>query len=655
MSKLYISIILLVLLTKPGFSQTETKSFGKVDISELELKECDFEKDANAMVLFDKADVFFSSAFQIVMVRHKRIKIFNDKAKDAANIRLEYYGGNRFESIAKVQAQTINLVNGKAEIIKLDKKSLYNETLDKSRNAIAFSLPNVQAGSVIEFKYEWSTDSWGNFPDWFFQGELPVRYSEYKTAIPDMFFYKIQYKTRQPFVKNTTTSQSKSLGGGSDAGMYADVINTKALSNIPTLNDEPYMSSRRDNLQGLIFELQSIKPIGEYTNALVDTWAKVGGYIADDEDFGGQLNQKLEGEDVILSKAKEIKSAEGKIAYIFNEVKNAMKWNDIDRWFTNEGTAKAWQKKTGNSTEINLILTHLLKKADITVFPMIVSTREHGKVRMEHPSLMPFNRTIAFVRVSETKNYFLDATSKFQSYTSIPTQLLNSNGLYIDKENKRFQIVFIGSEEPVRNLISINAAIKPDGKMEGTAKMTNYNYVKENCIRQYKTNGEEKYKVFLKNNDNKLTISSVKLDNMENDTLPLIQDVTFHLDLPASDENYIYFNANLLSPLKDNPFLSEKRATDIDFGQKNSYLISGAYAVPPGFKVDALPKNISMVTPDKGISFKRIASEQEGVIHLRYTVDFKKTYYFKEDYPDFREFFKQMSEMLNEQIVLKKL
>lgn len=655
MVKLYASIILLVLFAKFGFSQTETKAFGKIDISDLELKECDFEKDANAMVLFDKADVIFSSAFQIVMVRHKRIKIFNDKAKDAANIRLEYYGGNRLESITKVQAQTINLNNGKAEIIKLDKKSIYNETLDKSRNAIAFSLPNVQAGSVIEFKYEWSTDSWGNFPDWFYQGELPVRYSEYKTVIPDMFFYKIQYKTRQPFIKNTTTSQSKTLGGGFDAGMYADITNTKALSNIPTLNDEPFMSSRRDNLQSLIFELSSIKPIGGYTNAFVDTWAKVGGYIADNVDFGGQLNRKLDGEETIIAKAKEINTVEGKIAYIFNEVKNAMKWNDIDRWYSNEGTVKAWQKKTGNSTEINLILTHLLKKADINVFPMIVSTREHGKVRMENPSLLPFNRTIAFVPVSDTKSYFLDATSKFQSYTGIPTQLLNSNGLYIDKENKRFQIVFIASEEPVRNMVSIHAEIKPEGKMEGTAKITNYNYMKEDCIRRYKTDGEEKYKEFLKNKDNNLTISSVKFDNMDIDTLPLIQDISFNLDLPASDENYIYFSSNLLSPLKENPFLSEKRATDIDFGLKNIYFITGLYTIPAGFKVDALPKNINMVTPDKGISFKRVASEQEGVIQVRYTVDFKKTHYFKEDYPDFREFFKQMNEMLNEQIVLKKL
>jgi hypothetical protein len=77
--------------------------------------------------------------------------------------------------------------------------------------------------------------------------------------------------------------------------------------------------------------------------------------------------------------------------------------------------------------------------------------------------------------------------------------------------------------------------------------------------------------------------------------------------------------------------------------------------VPAGYKVDVLPKNISMTTPDQGVVFRRIMGQQDdGTIAVRYVIVYKKSIYFKENYADFHEFFKKMFEMLNEQIVLKK-
>jgi hypothetical protein len=58
--------------------------------------------------------------------------------------------------------------------------------------------------------------------------------------------------------------------------------------------------------------------------------------------------------------------------------------------------------------------------------------------------------------------------------------------------------------------------------------------------------------------------------------------------------------------------------------------------------------------PDKSISFNRIVGEQDGKISVRYTIEFRKPIYSKDDYPDFREFVKVLYQMLNEQIILKK-
>lgn len=141
---------------------------------------------------------------------------------------------------------------------------------------------------------------------------------------------------------------------------------------------------------------------------------------------------------------------------------------------------------------------------------------------------------------------------------------------------------------------------------------------------------------------------------MDVDTLPLVQNVNFDLDLTSSDDNYIYFDPNILTTLHTNPFLSENRFTDIEYGYRDNYTIYGVFQIPAGYKVEGLPKSISLVMPDKSILFKRIINQADQTITVRYVIDHIKGIYFKEDYLDLREFNRQMFEMLNEQIVLKK-
>jgi len=616
--------------TKPA---PETQPFGKIDKSDLEMTSCDFEKDANAEVLFATGSVYFDQEYNILFERHVRIKIFNDKGKDEANIKLRFRAGNRLEYITGVQAETINLNNGSIQITKIDKKQIFTQRINKLYSEVVFSFPDVKAGSVIEFKYTLTAASVGDFPDWYFQTNIPTRYSEIKTDIPTILYYKTLVMVNQPYAKNTSE--------------------VKAVANIPSLSDEPYMSSRRDNAERVLYQLSSVNTIS-FHQSFSDTWQKVGKEEIDYEDFGGQFKRKVTGEDIIINKAKSLATTDEKIAYIFGEVKNTMKWNEEDDAYTDEGTAEAWNKKIGNSTEINLILNHLLQKAGVNSMPMLISTRSNGKINPAYPNSYQFNRTVAYVPVDTANYYLLDATNKYNIYNEIPQDALNGFGFYIDKANEKYDLLFIQKTRPVREVTLINAEIRPDGKMNGTVDVSSFSYNRIEDVKKYKTDGEEKYIKALTNGDNNLKIVSLKMENMEVDTLPLTQHINFNLDLAGSDENYIYFKPNLFSSAFDNEFLSEHRFTDIDFGYMGGDGVNGVYKIPAGYKTDAMPKSISMAMSDNSILFRRMVAEQDGSIYIRYSLSFKKLLFFKENYQEFHEFFKKMNEMMNEQIVLKK-
>jgi hypothetical protein len=285
---------------------------------------------------------------------------------------------------------------------------------------------------------------------------------------------------------------------------------------------------------------------------------------------------------------------------------------------------------------------------------MLVSTRGNGKINPAYPNSYQFNKTVVYVPVDSSKYYILDATSKYNTWNETPANLLNGFGFYFDKDTEKYELLFLENTSPSREVTAINAEIGPSGKMNGTARVSSFSYHRINAITKLKAEGEKKYIENLSSSDNSLKITSVKFENMDDDTLPLVQNINFNLDLTGSDENYIYFKANLFSEAFNNPFLSENRYTDIDFSYLNNNTIYGNYKIPAGYKIDAIPKSISMGMPDKSIIFKRIAGEVDGTLVLRYTIVFNKSVCFKENYVSLRDFFKKLNELMNEQVVLKK-
>ncbi len=265
-----------------------TQAYGKVDKSDLELTSCDFEKDANAEILFCKGSVYVDNDYNLDYDYHIRIKIFNNKANDEANVKIRYRSINQSEIISGLQAQTINLNNGVTEITKVDRKQIFTQKVNKAYSDMVFSFPNVKPGSIIEFKYTKTTPYLSNFPDWYFQRHLPVRYSELNTSIPYYLYYKNLVMVHQPWVKNTSE--------------------IKSMANIPSLNEEPYMSSIKDNAERILYQLQAINS-PDVHRSISDTWGKVGKEFSDYDDFGGQIKRSLTGEDELINKAKTFKSA----------------------------------------------------------------------------------------------------------------------------------------------------------------------------------------------------------------------------------------------------------------------------------------------------------------------------------------------------------
>jgi len=149
------------------------------------------------------------------------------------------------------------------------------------------------------------------------------------------------------------------------------------------------------------------------------------------------------------------------------------------------------------------------------------------------------------------------------------------------------------------------------------------------------------------------TIDSLEFENLDADSMPLVQKVQFKIPVSSSGE-YSFFSTNLFTRLEKNPFVADTRFSDVFFGVNQNTSIIANITIPPGYTFETLPKNMRMIMPDTSISITRRLVAENNQLSVRVSLDFLKPYFTTQEYPDFKEFYKQLFAILSEQIAIKK-
>ena len=616
--------------------------FGKVDKSELQIKECDFDKNAEAMILFDVGEsvcrVNQYNLFQQTD-HHRRIKILTDKGLDNANIHIKYRSDRNSKPISRISAQTYNLdAAGNIVISKVEKSVIYDKKINKHYSEITFTFPQVKAGSVIEYQY---TDEAAELGDWYFQHGIPAKLSRFSTDFsPEIEVHSIPYCVLPLDAKKEEKSNS-------ELHMYT-------MTNVPALRDEAYISSDNDYMQRLETRISAFTPPGQLRKSLVYTWPQIIKALMEDEDFGMQLKKNIPRTSDLDEMLKKISSPYDKMVTIHNYVRKNMQWNGYDNIWASDGVKSAWKDKKGTAGEINLILVNLLKDAGLSAHPVLVSTRDNGRVNTGLADETQFNKVMAYVKIGE-KTYTLDATEKYTPAKLIPLDVVATEGMVIEKVDTYewgWQVLYDQAKQ-FNNTVIIQAEIDKDGLMKGEASVASGDYARIGRMPKLKEGKDKFTEAYFTSQNAGAKVDSLVFENEETDSLPLIQKFQFTQPTSASGE-YRYFSANLFSGLEKNPFVADNRFSDVFFGANQRYNIVGSFTIPEGYVFDELPKPVRMIMPDTGIVFTRLLGVNENTLSVRYTLDFKKPIYTVEEYPEFKEFYKKLFGLLSEQYVIKK-
>ena len=647
------AILILLFYFSPLLAQKGLPKFGDIDKTDLQMKECEYDKDAQAYKLLDYGNVEFriiGDNISIATERRIRIKILKEKGLDEANIKINFYSLSNFEKIDEIAAVTYNLDNsGNVIKTKLEKSSIFIKKLNNRHSQVSFSMPDVQIGSVIEFEYTDTKRSYSYIDDWKFQDDIPTRQSLYEIVLPGIFRFATQTLAYQA-VEQTSKSITDILSYHGNVISDRSERKTFQLKNVPALQDEPFMGAEKDYVQRIVFQLNSIVYGNGEIEEVMSTWPKLATKLLDDEDFGLQLKKNLPHTSALDDSLKNVNDPYKRMVLVHDYVRQNMNWNGIENIYSDNGIKSAWDKKSGNNSELNFILINLLRDAGLKAYPILVSTKDNGTVNTIYPFLEQFNSTMTCV-IAGDERYILNAADKYNPANLIPYDVLDNQAFLVDDAIGGW-ITLSNKNDKWKNLVTIFGQITPDGIMQGNATVYSYGYSKNPRVKEWKENKSSFSDYFLKSYT-AIKVKNLNVSNADDDNQPLEQKLEFSLPLSSSGE-YKYFTLNLFQGLEKNPFIADKRTTDIEFNYPKSYTMVGKISIPEGYEFEELPKNVKMIMPDTSIILQRIIQPGQNGIDFRITLDFNRSYYTAGAYPIFHEFYKQLFNKLNEQIVIKK-
>jgi hypothetical protein len=621
--------------------------YGKFSHDELNSKSYKNDTSAHAVVLqeFGSARIVDADRITLDFDYHVRIKIFDNKGYDNGNIEIPIrVSSDSQEEITDIEGVTY-YTNESGEAIKvaLDKKNIFTVKDNQYWSTVKFAMPALHNGCVIEYKYHLRSPYFFKFKGWDFQSDIPKISSVYRVRIPAVYNYKISLRGSLPLLEGKQYEPGIERDCFSINGIKADCSTFLfAMKDIPAFKEEEYMTSKRNFLSAMNFELE------DYTNLstgakmkMSKEWKDVDRELKTHENFGSQIKKKDYFQNklipVLAGKITELDKAHA----VFHFIQKNIKWNGFLSAYSSDGIRNAFEKHTGNTADINLALITALKSAGINVEPVMISTRDHGQITKIYPVLSEFNYVVGRAEIGG-KTYFLDATDPLLSFGLLPLRCLNDQGRVFSLDKPSYWVDFAPQSQS--STYALDFKLQENGKLKGTITtfLTGYDaYSKRKAIKQFNTIDE-----FVENFDEKMPkikIHKFEIKNIDSLESALVEKYDVEIDVYDNmDAKKLSFNPFILTKISQNPFKLEERSYPVDRGMALTERVTLNIELPTNYKVEYSPKNVGLALPNNGGRFVTSFQTQGNNFNFSHIIQLNKAVYGPNEYPYLKELYNQI-------------
>ncbi len=627
--------LLFVSLFIFGFVYSQHKFLNVPKLSDDDLKstKCEKQEDAPAEILY--RSIHYRIDYNGYMYRDiiSRVKIYNkDNAGKFLSHEIPVFdsGKTARETLSDLKAYTYNYENGKNVAVKVERDEKYKSKEDKDYTITKFAFPNVKNGSVVEYSYTVLTPFLGSTPKIIIEQEIPTRYVEFVFDTPKPLGYNINYKGEAaPTYRDV---EEKMLYGG-----HYQVFRF-GYDNLPAYKEEKYVMNNDDYKTSIRAELNSTYINGQFKLYSL-SWEDIRERLYHNADFGEQLQRQSWVKDILPDEIKNEVSKNEQTKAILKFVQNNYTWNKENNVFTDKGIKNLLSTKIGNTAEINLLLTMLLRSVGVDANPVVLSTVKRGALLSYTPSISQLNYVVASFELNSNL-YLLDATSRQSEINMLPPRALNYYGFMMTKkEAKQINIVY---PDLSKTLLTVDAKMNPDGTFEGhfSDKDTNlYAMVVNEAYQEDKTAYSKSYK-------DRYTFPFTELKHNIEGNNAFETSFDFSADTFADAiGNKLVFNPLLFLYSQNHDFnQKDPRKAPLEFYSANERVKKVTITLPDNYVFENIPKSKKFRTEDNALQYTYFI-EQVGnnKLTIETSILIGDSVFPKEYYPAFTQIFNNIT------------
>lgn len=349
---------------------------------------------------------------------YARIKVLTEKGKELATVSVPYVAG--YNKVTDIQARTIH---PDGTVIPLEGKPedlLTAKAGDAQLGRKVFTLPSVEVGSILEYKYQLRyPDENVSSPRWEIQQPYYVHKAHYM-FIPFKSFLKGSDNETSHYVADGRTGQVlntliwwERLPPGSPV-VSSDATGRFVLdvSDIPPAPEEEYMPPIDSVLYKVVFYYKGSYTAAEFWDGEAKRWSRDADHFADpSKAIHAAVDAIVAPTDSELDKAQKLYTA----VEALDNTDYSREKSESERKQLKITVAKraedTWAQKSGNSQDMALLYLAMLRAAGLKAWALRVKNRDHGAFDPAYMDAGQFDDTLVMLD-SGGKEILLDPGEK---------------------------------------------------------------------------------------------------------------------------------------------------------------------------------------------------------------------------------------------------
>ena len=587
---------------------------------------------------------------------YERIKVLTEKGKELATVTIPYIPGA--DKITKIEGRTIHADGTIVPLTVKPDDLMTFKIADFQENSIVFTLPSVEVGSILEYRYRYSYNYliYMPAPTWWIQQPYFVHREHYSFRPTFSGLHEVQIAPEAHVVRDAN---------GSAVILDKHDAFTLDITDVPPQPNEDWMPP----LNTLKWRVAFFRPIvssKEFLRNDKEFWDHAEKNWADEvRDFTNPNSRiKMIAAEIVAptdtdeQKARKIYAAVQKLDNTaFSRIKSKAerkkeKLKDIHK------AEDVWKQQSGTDDEIALLYVALTRAAGLKVVPMQVVNRNRAIFDNDYLSIEQLDDYLAVV-VLDGKDVYLDPGQKMCPFGILHWKHNLAFGFRLSEKTAVIDMTPSSTFKESSHLLAADLNLDQAGNVNGVARIVMSGpealhwrqLALENDVEEVKKQFIESMRDSLPEGVNADFDHFISLDDYN---VNLMAVVNISGTIGAATGKHVFLPGLFFESRASHPFVAlDKRTVPVDVHYAKMEQDDVTYHLPPGYAIESTLPPIHIVWPDHAM-LRTSSTIMDGIVKVRRTFVRNFTMLDLKEYNDLHDFYQKVAAADQAQLVLTK-